>query len=161
MKQVWLVILFIILPGLVIAQVEQINVKVENATCSLCFSVAQASLHQLPNVSSISADMKSGKIEITTKSGVSVKDVMDRVKVAGFKEGSDFEIVVSGKLEKRGNRVVLVAPGQKELFIVEPNDKSRMAANMAEEKSAARVVASLSGSGNQYKLNVIQMRKPD
>jgi hypothetical protein len=51
---------------------------------------------------------------------------------------------------------VLVAPGQKELFIVEENSKTRMAGNMAAENGKARIVASLSGSGNQYNLNVRQ-----
>jgi copper chaperone CopZ len=142
------------------AQVERINVKVESITCSLCFTIAQTSLHQLQNVDSVSADAKSGRIEINTKPGVSVKDVMDRVKVAGFKRGNDFEITVNGKLEKRGNRLVLVAPGQKELFIVEPNSKSRMAANMAEQNSEAKIVGSISGSGNQYNLNVLKMSTP-
>jgi copper chaperone CopZ len=149
----------ICLSGIANAQVERINVKVENLTCGLCFSLAQASLHQLPAVKSVAADANSGRIEVQTSAGVSVRDVLDRVKVAGFQKGNDFEITVRGKLEKRGNRIVLVAPGQKELFIVEENSKSRMAPNMAAENAKARIVASVSGSGNQFNLNVRQMSK--
>ncbi len=141
------------------AQVEQINVRVGNVTSAVSFNLAHASLKQLEGVSSVSADMKSGRIDISTRPGVSVRNVMDRLRIAGFERGNDLEIIVRGKLERRGNRIVLVAPGQNELFIVEANTKSQMAANLAEQQSKARIVAGLSGSGNQFSLTVRQMQK--
>jgi copper chaperone CopZ len=161
MKQLLAFIILITLSSVAFSQVEQIKAKVENISCSLCFTLAQASLKQLPGVTNVSADAKSGLIEIQSSSGVSVRDVMDRVAVAGFKKGNSFEVSVQGKLEKRGNRIVLAAPGQKELFIVEQNSRSQMAANIAQENSRVKIVASISGSGNQYNLNVVQMRKQD
>jgi copper chaperone CopZ len=161
MKQFLALLMVIALPLIASAQVEQIKAKVENITCSLCFTIAQTSLKQLPGVTNVSADANTGLIEIHSSSGVSVRDVMDRVAVAGFKNGNSFEVNVRGKLEKRGNRIVLAAPGQKELFIVEQNSQSQMAGNMAEENQSVKIVASISGHGNQYNLNVRQIRKQD
>jgi copper chaperone CopZ len=160
MKQLFAFFMMITLPAIVSAQIDQIKVKVENVTCALCFNLAQASLKQLPGVT-VSADMKSGQIDIHSSSGVSIRDVMDRVAVAGFEKGNSFEVSVQGKLEKRGNRIVLVAPNQKELFIVGQNSQSQMAGNMAQENKSVRIVAAISGKGNQYNLDVRQMRKKD
>jgi copper chaperone CopZ len=160
MKHVLTILILIGLSGFAFAQVERINVKVENITCGLCFTLAQTSLHKTSGVKNVVADAHTGQFEIQTSPGVSVREVMDRIKVAGFQRGNNFEITVRGKLEKRGNRIVLVAPGQSELFIVEENSsKGRMAANVAHENGKARIVASVSGSGNQYNLNVRQMSK--
>jgi excinuclease UvrABC ATPase subunit len=54
---------------------------------------------------------------------------------------------------------VLVAPSQDELFVVEARAQNQMAVNLAEKQDKARVVAGLSGSGNQYTLAVKQIQK--
>lgn len=141
------------------AQVEQINVTVSDIPSAVTFNLGIASLKQLNGVSNVNADVKSGRIEISTRPGVSIRSVMDGLRIAGAQQTKDLEIVVLGKLEKRGNRIVLVAPSQNELFIVEARNQNRMASDFAEKQTKARVVAGLSGSGNQYTLTVKQIQK--
>lgn len=140
------------------AQVEQINATMGKITSAITFNLGVASLKQMNGVKNVSADMNSGRIQITTRPGVSVRSVMDGLRITGG-QTNDLEIVVRGKLEKRGNRIVLVAPSQNELFIVEVRAQNEMAANMAEKQDKAKVVAGLSGSGNQYTLAVKQLQK--
>jgi hypothetical protein len=142
----------------VFAQVEQINVAVSKIPSAITFNLGIASLKEINGVSNVTADMNSGKIQINTRPGVSVRSVMDILRVTGA-QTDNLEIVVRGKLEKRGNRIVLVAPSQSELFIVEPKAQNQMAANLAEKQNKAKVVAGLSGSGNQYTLAVKQIQK--
>jgi hypothetical protein len=141
------------------AQVEQINVTVSKIPSAVTFNLGVASLRQINGVSNVNADMKSGKIQINTRPGVSVRSVLDGLRVTGSQQTSDIEIIVRGKLEKRGNRIVLVAPSQNELFIVEARNQNQMATDFAEKQNKARIVAGLSGSGNQYTLTVKQLRK--
>jgi len=140
------------------AQVEKINVTVSKIPSAITFNLGVASLKQINGVSNVTADMNSGRIEINTRPGVSIHSVMDGLRVTGA-QTNDLEIVVRGKLEKRGNRIVLVAPSQNELFIVEAKAQNQMAANLAEKQNKARVVAGLSGNGNQYTLAVKQIQK--
>jgi hypothetical protein len=140
------------------AQVEQINVAVSKIPSAVTFNLGVASLKQINGVSNVTADMDSGKIQINTRPGVSIRSVMDNLRVTGA-QTDDLEIIVRGKLEKRGNRIVLVAPSQSELFIVESKAQNQMAANLAEKQNKAKVVAGLSGSGNQYTLAVKQIQK--
>jgi hypothetical protein len=140
------------------AQVEQINVAVSKIPSAVTFNLGVASLKQINGVSNVTADMNSGKIQINTRPGVSIRSVMDKLRVTGA-QTDDLEIIVRGKLEKRGNRIVLVAPSQSELFIVESKAQNQMAANLAEKQNKAKVVAGLSGSGNQYTLAVKQIQK--
>ncbi len=140
------------------AQVEQINATMSKIPSAITFNLGIASLKQIDGVNNVTADMNSGRIQINTRGGVSVRSVMDGLRVTGG-QTSDLEIVVRGKMEKRGNRLVLVAPSQNELFIVEARAQNQMAANMAEKQNKARVVAGLSGSGNQYTLTVKKLQK--
>lgn len=140
------------------AQVEQINVAVSKIPSAVTFNLGIASLKQINGVSNVTADMNSGKIQINTRPGVSLRSVMDGLHITGA-QTNDLEIIVRGKLEKRGNRIVLVAPSQSELFIVEAKAQNEMAANLAEKQNKAKVVAGLSGSGNQYTLAVKQIQK--
>jgi hypothetical protein len=149
-------VLFIGLPAF--AQVEQINATVSKIPSAITFNLGIASLKQINGVSNVNADMNSGKIQINTRPGVSIRSVMDGLRVTGS-QTNDLEIVVRGKLEKRGNRIVLVAPSQNELFIVEAKAQNQMAADFAEKQNKARVVAGLSGSGNQFTLAVKQIQK--
>lgn len=152
-----LFLLLLAIPAM--AQVEQINVTVSKIPSAVTFNLGVASLKQVAGVSNVNADMNSGKIQITTRPGVSVRSVMDGLHVTGAQQTNDLEIIVRGKLEKRGNRIVLVAPSQSELFIVEARNQEQMASNLAEKQNKARVVAGLSGSGNQYTLTVKQLQK--
>jgi hypothetical protein len=142
-----------------IAQVEQINVRVSNIPSAVTFNLGVATLKQINGVSNVNADMNSGRIQINTRPGVSVRSVLDGLRVLGAQRINDLEIIVRGKLEKRGNRIVLVAPGQNELFIVQARNQNQMASNLAEKQNKARVIAGLSGSGNQYTLTVKQIQK--
>jgi hypothetical protein len=142
-----------------IAQVEQINVTVSNIPSAVTFNLGVASLKQIDGVSNVNADMNSGRIQINTRPGVSVRSVLDGLRILGAQRINDLEIIVRGKLEKRGNRIVLVAPGQNELFIVQARNQNQMASNLAEKQNKARVIAGLSGSGNQYTLTVKQIQK--
>jgi hypothetical protein len=152
-------IIFLLLAGApAFAQVEQINATVSKIPSAITFNLAMASLKQINGVSSVNADMNSGRIQINTRPGVSVRSVMDGIRITGG-QTNDLEIVVRGKLEKRGNRIVLVAPSQNELFIVEAKAQNQMAANLAENESKARVVAGLTGNGNQYTLAVKHLQK--
>ncbi len=152
-----LFLLLLAIPAM--AQVEQINATVSKIPSAVTFNLGVASLKQIDGVSSVNADMNSGKIQINTRPGVSVRSVMDGLRLTGAQQTSDIEIIVRGKLEKRGNRIVLVAPSQNELFIVEARNQNQMAANLAEKQNKARVVAGLSGSGNQFTLTVKQLQK--
>jgi hypothetical protein len=155
-----LITLFLLLAAIpVMAQVEQINVKVSGIPSAVTFNLGIASLKQLNGVSNVNADMNSGRIEINTRPGVSVRSVLDGLRIMGAKQSNDLEIVVRGKLEKRGNRIVLVAPSQSEVFIVETKNQNQMASDFAEKQSKARIVAGLSGSGNQFTLAVKQIQK--
>jgi hypothetical protein len=140
------------------AQVEQINATVSKIPSAITFNLGIATLKQINGVSNVNADVNSGRIQINTRPGVSIRSVMDGLRVTGG-QTNDLEIVVRGKLEKRGNRIVLVAPSQDELFIVEAKAQNQMAANLAEKQNKAKVVAGLSGSGNQYTLAVKQIQK--
>ena len=151
-----LFLLLLAIPAM--AQVEQINATVSKIPSAVTFNLGVASLKQINGVSDVNADMNSGRIQINTRPGVSVRSVMDGLRVTGGQQ-ANIEIIVRGKLEKRGNRIVLVAPSQNELFIVEARNKNQMAANLAEKQNKARVVAGLSGSGNQYTLTVKQLQK--
>ena len=141
------------------AQVEKINATVSKIPSAITFNLGIAKLKQTNGVSNVTADMNSGRIQIDTRPGVSIRSVMDGLHVTGGQQISDLEIVVRGKLEKRGNRIVLVAPSQNELFVVEARVQNEMAVNLAEKQDKARVVAGLSGSGNQYTLTVKQIQK--
>jgi hypothetical protein len=155
----FLPIIFLLLIGVpAFAQVEQINAKVSKIPSAITFNLGIASLKQINGVSNVNADMNSGKIQMNTRPGVSIRSVMDGLRATGG-QTSDLEIVVRGKLEKRGNRIVLVAPSQNELFIVDAKAQNQMAANLANKQNKARVVAGLSGSGNQYTLAVKQIQK--
>jgi hypothetical protein len=158
MRNLILIFFLLLISVPALAQVERINVTVSNIPSTVTFNLGIASLKQINGVSNVNADMKSGRIEINTRPGVSVRSVMDSLRVTGA-QSNDLEIVVRGKLEKRGNRIVLVAPQQSELFIVEAKNQNQMAADFAEKQNKARVVAGLSGSGNQYTLIVKQMQK--
>jgi hypothetical protein len=149
-------LLIISVPAL--AQVEQINATMSKIPSAITFNLGIASLKQIKGVNNVTADMNSGRIQINTRGGVSVRSVMDGLRVTGG-QTTDLEIVVRGKIEKRGNRLVLVAPSQNELFIVEARAQNQMATNMAEKQNKARVVAGLSGSGNQYTLTVKKLQK--
>jgi hypothetical protein len=46
----------------------------------------------LPGVKTVATDSHTGQFEVQTSQGVSVRDVMDRVKVVGFQRGNDFEL---------------------------------------------------------------------
>jgi hypothetical protein len=140
------------------AQVEQINATVSKIPSAITFNLGIATLKQINGVSNVNADVNSGRIQINTRPGVSIRSVMDGLRVTGG-QTNDLEIIVRGKLEKRGNRIVLVAPSQDELFIVEAKAQNQMAANLAEKQNKAKVVAGLSGSGNQYTLAVKQIQK--
>ena len=150
------ILLLISVPA--IAQVEQINATVSKIPTAITFNLGIASLKQINGVSNVNADMNSGRIQINTRPGVSIRSVMDGLRVTGG-QTNDLEIVVRGKLEKRGNRIVLVAPSQDELFILEAKSQNQMAADLAEKQNKAKVVAGLSGSGNQYTLAVKQIQK--
>jgi hypothetical protein len=152
-----LFLLLLAIPAM--AQVEQINVTVSKIPSAITFNLGLANLKQIDGVSNVNADMKSGRIEINTRPGVSIRSVMDGLRVTGAQQTNDVEIIVRGKLEKRGNRIVLVAPSQNELFIVQSKAQNQMASNLAEKQNKARIVAGLSGSGNQYTLTVKQLQK--
>lgn len=140
------------------AQVETINATVSKIPSAITFNLGIAALKQINGVSNVNADVNSGRIQINTRPGVSIRSVMDGLRVTGG-QTNDLEIVVRGKLEKRGNRIVLVAPSQDELFIVEAKAQNQMATNLAEKQNKAKVVAGLSGGGNQYTLAVKQIQK--
>jgi hypothetical protein len=140
------------------AQVEQINATMSKFPSAITFNLGVTGLKQINGVSNVTADMNSGRIQITTRPGVSVRSVLDGLHLTGA-QTNDLEIVVRGKIEKRGNRLVLVAPSQNELFIVNAKAQNQMASNMAEKQNKARVVAGLSGSGNQYTLAVKKLQK--
>jgi hypothetical protein len=150
------ILLILFFAGNLFAQVEEINARIGASDCAICFNVAQISLKQLAGAGSVNADMKSGVFNIQVKGGqgISIKDVVARLKAAGFKQESELEISVRGKLEHRGNRIVLVVPNQNELFVVEGGQKLQAASRMADEKSKVRTSGKLSGSGNQYTLKV-------
>jgi hypothetical protein len=155
----FLPVIFLLLMGVpAFAQVEQISATASKTPSAITFNLGIASLKQINGVSDVIADMNSGRIQINTRPGVSIRSVIDGLRVTGA-QTNDLEIVVRGKLEKRGNRIVLVAPSQSELFIVEAKAQNQIAANLAEKQNKARVVAGLSGSGNQYTLAVKQLQK--
>ncbi|HEY7160014.1 MAG TPA: hypothetical protein VH815_02090 [Acidobacteriota bacterium] len=158
MKTLIGIFLLLIISVPALAQVEQINATMSKIPSAITFNLGIASLKQIKGVNNVTADMNSGRIQINTRGGVSVRSVMDGLRVTGG-QTTDLEIVVRGKIEKRGNRLVLVAPSQNELFIVEARAQNQMATNMAEKQNKARVVAGLSGSGNQYTLTVKKLQK--
>lgn len=153
------IFLLLIISVPAMAQVEKINATVSKIPSAMTFNLGVAKLKHTNGVSNVTADMNSGRIQIDTRPGVSIRSVMDGLHLTGGQQINDLEIVVRGKLEKRGNRIVLVAPSQDELFVVEARAQNQMALNLAEKQDKARVVAGLSGSGNQYTLAVKQIQK--
>ena len=143
-------------------QVQELEARAGGVTCGTCFNAALLSLKRLPGVADVTGDAREGwiRVSVDAKKGISIRQAMDRVRVAGLKDDMQCSIKASGTLEKRGGRLVLVVPHQKELFVVDSGDRERMAMNAA--AAGERVVATgwMSGSGNQYDVMVTKLQKP-
>ena len=75
------------------AQVEQINATMSKIPSAITFNLGITSLKQINGVNNVTADMNSGRIQINTRPGVSVRSVMDGLHVTGA-QINDLEIVV-------------------------------------------------------------------
>lgn len=159
----WFALLFLLLPCVpAVAQVQELEARAGGVTCGTCFGAALLSLKQLPGVADAVGNAREGwiRVSVDPKKGVSIKEAMDRVRIAGLKEDMQCSIKAIGTLERRGGRLVLVVPKQSELFVVDSGEHERMAANSA--ASGNRVVATgwMSGNGNQYDVKVTKLQKP-
>jgi len=144
-----------------VAQVEELEARVGTISCAACFNLAIAGLKQTAGVADVTGDMNNGwiRVGVNGKQGISLKDAMERIRVAGFQDGGQFTLIASGVLEQRGNKLVLVVPNQKEVFVVDPGDRAQMAENSAASRSAVRATGQLSGGGNQYDLKIQKLQK--
>lgn len=157
----WLAMCFVLACLPVFAQVQEIQATVTASGCGTCFNVALLTLKQLPGVADASGDAREGwiKISVDPKKGVAIKDVIDRVRVAGFNKDARFMIKATGTLEGHGVRMTLVVPHQKEVFVINAGDHEKMAMNAASSRQRVWTSSSLSANGNQYDLTVEKLQK--
>jgi hypothetical protein len=156
MMKIILVLLFVFCSAPVFAQVEELEARVGAVSCGTCFNVALLSLKELPGVSEVNGDIHEGRINISVKAGqgISIHEAAERVRMAGLGESMQLSIKARGKLEKRGNRMVLVVPKQEEVIVVNTGTHARLAASAASSQSA------VSGAGKQFELKIDKLQKP-
>jgi hypothetical protein len=155
------VILFGLFSGPLFAQVEEIRAHGGTVSCSACFSMALAGVKQIPGVTDASGDLREGwiRVIVNPKQAVSLKDVMERIRLAGFKDTAQFSLTAVGRMEQKENRLVFVIPNQDEVFFVNAGDRAKMAMNTAASKAPVRASGEISVSGNQYDLKIEKMQK--
>lgn len=141
-------------------QVQEIKATLASLTCGTCFNGALLALKQLPGVSGATGDARGGwiRVSVDSKKGVVINDVVERVRLAGLNDAS-FEMKASGTLQRRGDRLLLIVPNQKETIILDAGDRQQMAMNVAQNQERVSTSGTLSGSGKQFGLKIQTLRK--
>ena len=110
----WLALACALLPGRAHAGVQSLAMTVTGMTCPLCTRGVEESIRSLEGVGAVTADLGTGRVLVEAREGKSlaIQQVKERVVMAGFKIGSECEVVATARfaLGPEG-RITLRVPG--------------------------------------------------
>jgi len=110
----WLALACALLPVPAHAGVQSLAMTVTGMTCPLCTRGVEESIRTLEGVGTVTADLGTGRVQVEAREGKSlaIQQVKERVVMAGFKIGSECEVVATARfaLGPEG-RIPLRVPG--------------------------------------------------
>jgi len=96
------------------AGVQRIVVPVRGMTCPLCTRGVEASVKNLEEVGTVTADLASGRVTVEAAAGKSLvlQQVRDRILRAGFRVGGEYEVLASARFVLApAGRIMMRLPG--------------------------------------------------
>jgi mercuric ion binding protein len=109
----------LIAPCGAVAQIKSVSLKVEGLACPFCVYGVEKKLKQLPAITDVSVDLKSGAVRLAVgrDQSFSVNQIRDAVREAGFTL-RDVRMTAVGTVIEEKDRLVFVVNGTKQPILV-------------------------------------------